>query len=153
MNVTDPLAVLALLGSGITAGVLFGVALSVTPALIAMPVPAYVDAHKKLGSRWDPTMPIIVLTTFLLDIVLAVTSSGAATALYGTGAGLMLGVSAVSHLANVPINKQVKRLSPDDIPEDWQDPRLLWRNWNLLRTVFAGLALLLNALALTTLTA
>lgn len=146
---TGILAVLVVLGSGITAGVLFAMALSVTPALIAMSPPAYVDAHKLLGRRWDPTMPIIVLTTAVLAVVLVVmVPNNGARALYVIGAVLLFGVSAVSHLANVPINKRVKGLSSNDIPDDWDDPRKVWRNWNLLRFALAMLALLVNALAL-----
>lgn len=149
MNASDLLAVLAVLGTGTTAGVLFGVALSVTPALIAMPVGVYIDVHKKLGQRWDPTMPIIVLSTSVLHVTLALLTTGHAVVLHGFAAALMLGVAAVSHLANVPINRRVKGLEADEVPDDWDDPRKLWRNWNLLRTVFAGFALLASALAVT----
>ncbi|MDA3647655.1 DUF1772 domain-containing protein [Saccharopolyspora indica] len=145
---TDVLGVVLLLGSGVTAGVLFAVALSVVPAMAAMPPGRYVDTHRLLGRRWDPTMPIIVLGSFLAGVALAVLAEDAATTgLHIAGAVLLLGVSAVSHLANVPINKRVKGLDPASIPDDWQDPRPVWRNWNLLRTFLAALALGVNALA------
>jgi|SRR5690349_2318666 uncharacterized membrane protein len=142
------LGVLVLVGSGLVAGVLFAVALSVLPGLFAMPPDRYVYAHRLLGRNWDPTMPVVVLTSTVLDIVLAVVSGGAARQLFAGCALLLVGVSVVSHFCNVPLNRQVKALDPDRMPGDWQDPRPLWRRWHLLRTGLAVLALLGNAIAL-----
>ncbi|MFF6779090.1 DUF1772 domain-containing protein [Streptomyces sp. NPDC012637] len=149
---TEVLAVAAVLGSGVTAGVLFAVALSVLPALFAMDNGTYVHAHQLLGRNWDPTMPVIVLSSTLVDGVLAVAADGAARALFSAAAVLLLGVSGVSHLCNVPINRRVKAITdPAVIPPDWEDPRPLWRRWHYLRTALAVVALVLNAAAMTTL--
>ncbi len=147
---TEVLGVAALLGSGVTAGVLFAVALSVLPALFAMETGTYVYAHQLLGRNWDPTMPVIVLSSTLVDGVLAVVGEGAARVLFAVGAVLLLGVSGVSHLCNVPINRRVKAIAdPAVIPADWEDPRPLWRRYHYLRTGLAVLALTVNAAALT----
>ncbi|MDX3380088.1 DUF1772 domain-containing protein [Streptomyces niveiscabiei] len=149
---TGLLGVVALLGGGITAGVLFAVALSVVPALFAMETGTYVYAHRLLGRNWDPTMPVIVLGSALANGALAVLASGAASALFTVAVVLLLGVSAVSHLCNVPINRRVKAVAdPADLPADWQDPRPLWRRWHLLRTALAVLALAVTATAVTAL--
>ncbi|WP_371671412.1 DUF1772 domain-containing protein [Streptomyces sp. NBC_00289] len=146
------LGVAALLGSGVTAGVLFAVALSVLPALFAMETGTYVYAHKLLGRNWDPTMPVIVLTSTVVTAVLAVVGDGAARALFAVAAVLLLGVSGVSHLCNVPINRRVKSITdPTDIPADWEDPRPLWRRWHLLRTLLAVTALAVTAAGVTSL--
>lgn len=145
--ITDLLAVAALVGSGVVAGVLFAVALSVLPALFAMPADRYVYTHQLVGRRWDPTMPIIVLTSMVLDIVLAVLTRAEPAALFATAAVLLLGVSVVSHFCNVPINRVVKALDPDKVPPDWRDPRPLWRRWHLLRTALALLGVTVNAVA------
>ncbi|MDT8910101.1 DUF1772 domain-containing protein [Amycolatopsis sp. PS_44_ISF1] len=136
------LDVLVLAGSGIAAGVLFCVALSVVPAFLGMEPAQYVAAHRLIGKNYDPVMPLTVLGTVVADAALAVLRS---SVLFGLAAGLLLGVSAVSHLANVPINRLVKSL--DTIPSTWDDPRPRWRNWNLLRTGLAIAALLVNAVA------
>jgi uncharacterized membrane protein len=142
------LATLAILGSGVTAGVLFAVALSVLPALFAMPAPSYVYAHQLLGRNWDPTMPVIVLGSTILNAVLALLADrGCPTVLFAAAAAFLLAVSAVSHLCNVPINRRVKSVDPDRIPSDWQDPRPLWRRWHLLRTALAVFALALDGVA------
>lgn len=145
---TATLGVLALLGSGLTAGVLFAVALSTLPALFAMPPSTYVYAHQLLGRNWDPTMPAIVLTSTVADILLAVRATGAACVLAVLAAVLMLGVSAVSHLANVPINRRVKAITDAErLPDGWIDPRPLWRRWHFLRTGLAVVALAVNGAA------
>ncbi|ALG10906.1 DUF1772 domain-containing protein [Kibdelosporangium phytohabitans] len=144
--VVSTLGVLAVLGSGVTAGVLFAVALSVLPALFRMPPDRYVYSHKLIGRNWDPTMPLIVLGSTALDIALVFLVPGGTPRLIAVvGAVLMLGVSAVSHLCNVPINRQVKKTDPANVPVDWRDPRPLWRRWHLLRTVLAIVGLLCNA--------
>lgn len=147
--IVDTFAVAAVLGSGLVAGVLFAVALSVLPALFAMPVDRYVYAHQMLGRNWDPTMPIIVLSSLASDIVLAtLVPAGPARALFVTAAVLLLSVSVVSHFCNVPINRGVKGLDSERIPAQWRDPRPLWRRWHLLRTALAMVALAVNAVAL-----
>ncbi|KNB49925.1 DUF1772 domain-containing protein [Streptomyces caatingaensis] len=140
------LSVGVLVGSGVVAGVLFAVALSVLPALFAMPAERYVYAHRLIGRRWDPTMPVLVLTTAAADVALAV-HGGSGAALFAAAAGLLAAVSVVSHFCNVPINRVVKSLDPERIPAGWHDPRPLWRRWHLLRTVLALLAVTVNAVA------
>ncbi|MHC0432318.1 anthrone oxygenase family protein [Streptomyces sp. O3] len=147
---TEVLVVAALLGSGVTAGVLFAVALSVLPALFAMETGTYVYAHRLIGRNWDPTMPVIVLSSTLVAGALAVAASGPSRLLFAVGAVLLLGVSGVSHLCNVPINRRVKSIAdPADIPADWEDPRPLWRRYHYLRTALAVLALGVIAAAVT----
>jgi uncharacterized membrane protein len=144
--ITDLVAVLVLAASGVTAGVLFGVALSLLPALQEMPNDIYVYSHELIGRRWDPTMPVIVLSAMAGDIALAILVPQQ-TVLFVIGAVLLLGVSVVSHLCNVPINRAVKSLAGKEIPDEWPDPRPEWRRWHLIRTVLAVLAILVNAIA------
>ena len=139
------LDVLVLVGSGVTAGVLFAVALSVLPALTEMPVDRYVYTHQLIGKHWDPVMPLIVVGSTGAAIVLALL--GPVRWLHGAGAVLLLGVSVVSHFCNVPLNRDVQRADPDRIPPGWRDPRPVWRRWHLLRTVLAVAASAVNAAA------
>jgi len=141
------LRVLVLLGSGLTAGVLFAVALSVLPGLSLMPADRYVYAHQLIGRNWDPTMPLIVIGSIVADLVLVFLGPPRAAWSYAVGALLLVGVSVVSHFCNVPMNRGVKVLDPDRIPAGWRDPRPVWRRWHLLRTVLAFAALATNAAA------
>ncbi|CAL9499945.1 DUF1772 domain-containing protein [Streptomyces sp. enrichment culture] len=138
------IGVTALLGAGVTAGVLFCVAISLVPGFIALPPDEYVDAHRLFGRYFDRVMPPLVVLTTVMVAVLAFTndSTGRRTALIAA-AVCLLGVSVVSQSRNVPINRRVKRLTT--VPDDWDDPRIAWRNWHALRTVFAILGLVLTA--------
>jgi len=147
--IVDLLAVLVVVTSGVVAGVLFGFAVSVMPAFFVMPTGRYIYSAELIGRNWDPMMPIIVLTSFVVDIVLAIIGPGGPTlSLFIVGAVLLAGVSVVSHYCNVPINRQVKKVDPENVPADWRDPRPLWRRFHYLRTVLAVLAVAVNAVAL-----
>jgi uncharacterized membrane protein len=147
--VNAALGVAVLLGSGLTAGVLFSVALSVVPAFLGVPPERYVEMHKLIGRRYDHVMPPLVATWTLLDLVLAAGADSAASrVLFVSAAVLGAGVAAVSQLGNVPINRQVKRLPAGPVPAGWTDPRGAWRAFNLVRTYLAVLALAANACGL-----
>ncbi|WP_308311996.1 DUF1772 domain-containing protein [Streptomyces albipurpureus] len=143
----EALSVLVLLGTGLVAGVLFAVAVSVMPALIAMPPDRYVITHKLLGRRYDRIMPFIVVGATVIDVVLAVRATGGARLLFAAAALCMVGVAVVSQTRNVPINNRVKRTDPDAIGSDWHDPRGQWRDWHLVRTGFAVAGCTLSATA------
>lgn len=143
MAVVEALTVLVLLGTGLVAGVLFAVAVSVMPALIAMPPDRYVATHKLLGRHYDRIMPFIVTGSTAIDVALAVRASSAERALFTAAALCMAGVALVSQTRNVPINKRVKGTRPEDLGPEWEDPRPRWRDWHLVRTccAVAGCAL------------
>lgn len=149
MNLVVVLAAIGTVSSGVVAGVLFAVALSVLPALFTMPIDRYVYAHQLIGRNWDPTMPVIVLGSTALDAVLAFLAPQRIWPVFAVGAVLLLLVSIVSHYCNVPINRRVKSVDSAAIPADWRDPRPLWRRWHLLRTALAILAAGVNAFAVT----
>jgi len=142
----------ALIGSGLLAGVLFGVAVGVVPAFAAVPAERYVLLHRVVGLGFDRVMPHIVLGTTALDLILSTVVPGPARGLLLTAAVLQVGVSAVSQLGNVPINRAVRSLPDGDLPDDWADPRRRWRGWHLLRTTLALTALAAHAIAVVTLT-
>jgi uncharacterized membrane protein len=147
--VIEILAVLVVVTSGVIAGVLFGFAVSVLPAFFAMPPDRFVYSTKLIGRNWDPMMPIIVITSTVVDILLAIFGpGGSAVTLFIVASVLLVGVSVVSHWCNVPINRQVKKVDPENFPADWSDPRPLWRRFHYLRTFLAVLAVAVNAVAL-----
>jgi uncharacterized membrane protein len=138
---------LALLGSGFAAGGLMISALGGAPLLLILPTDQYVPIHKFLVTRFDPFMPISLCGALIADAILAFTAAtGAGRALTGTAAVLLVIAVVVSLTKNVPINKWVARLDPSALPENFEhlDPRVRWRNWNLVRTALAVTALLVN---------
>ncbi|GAA4561731.1 DUF1772 domain-containing protein [Micromonospora coerulea] len=148
------LGVSALVASGITAGVLFAVAVSVLPTLFALPAGTYIRVHRLLGKGYHPVMPIVVNVGMVADFLLVPVALDAdhGSWLLFLVAGLLLAASQfVSHLGNVPINRQVKRVDPDAVPADWWDPRPKWQALHRTRTSLAVGALVLNAIAVVTL--
>jgi uncharacterized membrane protein len=144
---TGALSVLVLLGSGITMGVFFAVAVSVAPALVAMTPERYVEAHRLLGKGYHPIMPIITNVTMLAGFALVVLSRNPVSqVLFGIAAVTVIGVQAVSHLGNVPINRSLAG-APAGAGTGWTDPRPKWRFWHQIRTAEAALALVANCLA------
>ncbi|MFC4533225.1 anthrone oxygenase family protein [Sphaerisporangium dianthi] len=142
------LDVLALMGAGVTAGVLFCVALSIVPAFAALPADRYIELHRLVGRNYDPTMPILVLGTTLAAAARAVLTPGWPARLpFAVAALLLLAVSVVSHLGNVPINRLVKRPGRDPAPAHVDRLRRRWRHLHLLRTGLALLALTCEAAA------
>lgn len=143
----DSLSVVLLLGSGTITGVFVAVWVSVAPALFAMPRGAYVEAHKLLGKGYHPLMPLLVNATMLSGIALAFLAEPLpARVLFAVAAVLLVGVQAVSHLGNVPINRSLYR---DDAltAADWSDPRPPWRAWHRIRTALAIATLVANSVA------
>jgi uncharacterized membrane protein len=146
--VAEVFSVVALLGSGTTLGVFFAVAVSVIPALITLPAAQYIETHRLLGKGYHPAMPIITNITTLTGLTLAILAEPiAAKLLFGAGVLLMVGVQAVSHLGNVPINRSLRAYEAGVPPAHWTDPRPQWRAWHLLRTALAAASLLLNSIA------
>lgn len=145
----EVLSVVLLLGSGITLGVFFAIAVSVAPTLLAMSPDRYLEAHRELGKGYHPVMPIMTNVTMFSGIGLAfVVSDPVVRWLYVIGAVVMLGVQAVSHLGNVPINRSLAAAAAPSTGS-WSDPRPEWRFWHLTRTALAAAAFLGNSVAVT----
>jgi uncharacterized membrane protein len=141
---------LAIRAGGLSAGGLMISALGGAPALLALPVGRYISVHKVLIGRFDPFMPICLSIALLANVALAITGPTAGSHVLETaGALLYVSVLFVSITKNVPINHWIVTLDADRPPANWDevDPRVRWRNWNLVRTTLAVSALLVNVVA------
>jgi uncharacterized membrane protein len=146
--VIEAVLVLVILGAGTVAGVFFAVAVSVMPAMGALPMTPYIQMHRLLGKGYHPVMPALVTVATTGDILLAVVAPSAATRVLFIAAALFFfGVMYVSEYRNVPINKVVAAVDADNLPHDWPDPRKRWHDWHLVRTAFAFTVLALNTIA------
>ena len=142
------LGTVAVIGSGIVAGVFFAVAVSVIPTVRGLPPALYVDLHRRLGEGYHPVMPLVVTAGLLADLALVVVTRDALTrSLFVLAVLALAGVQLVSQFGNVPINRRVHATDPAAVPADWTDPRPRWRDWHLARTGFALVALAVNAVA------
>lgn len=145
------LAPLALLAIGLAAGVLVGTQLGGFPLLSSLPPDQYVRAHSFFATRYDPFMPVclVIGTVGSAALALLAPMSGARV-LYAIASALALATVAISLLRNVPVNKWVRTLDPDDLPADFadRDPRRNWGAWNRARTALGITALLAHCGAL-----
>lgn len=144
---------LALLATGLAAG---GLAISVlaAPLFTTLPTGTYVPVHKGLVTRFDPFMPISLLSGLLCDIALTAAADGLAIRLLtGLAAVLLACAMTVSLTKNVPINRWLATLDPQDLPTDFErlDPRERWIRWNRVRGGCAIAALVANVAAAATL--
>jgi len=134
------LAPVALLSSGLSAGVLTGTVLGGVPLLRSLPPDRYVQVHQFLAYRYEPFQPVCVAVAALVAAVAAVVApTVGARVLFGLGAVLATAVVAVSATRTAPIKRWVAALDPDALPTDWDqhDPRDRFAAWNLARTVLA----------------
>ncbi|WP_406728639.1 DUF1772 domain-containing protein [Streptomyces sp. GD-15H] len=144
---------LVLAGNGVAAGVFAGTVLGGVPLLMSLSPEGYVHAHRFLATRYDPFMPVTLAASALIDAVLAFTApTGTARLLYGLAGVVLLGVMTVSVTKTVPINRWIVTLTPQTMPDDWDnaDPRRDWQRWNAVRSSLCVLGLLINLAALTT---
>jgi len=142
------LATVALMGSGLVAGVFFAIAVSVMPTLMTLPSGVYMPIHRSLGKGYHPVMPLIVVVLLVAELGLTVlVPATPSRLLFGAAAVATVGVQLISQLGNVPINKRVQAADEDALPADWQDPRRPWRDWHYLRTACAFVALGATAVA------
>ncbi|MFE3140630.1 anthrone oxygenase family protein [Streptomyces scopuliridis] len=142
---------LVVLLNGLAAGVLFGTQLGGWPLLAALPPDRYVHAHAFFATRYDPAMPVCLLGTLLGDAALAFLAPGAVPAtLFAAASVLALLTVAISVTKNVPVNKWVRTLDPDNLPADFDahDPRPAWGPWNRRRSLLTTLAMVANCAAL-----
>ena len=66
----DVVLPVALLTGGLAGGALVLSALGGAPMLVALPVDRYVPVHKFLVTRFDPFMPLCLVTALICDILL-----------------------------------------------------------------------------------
>jgi hypothetical protein len=141
---------LALLAMGMAAGGLMIAVLGGAPLQFVLPVEQYIPVQQFLTTRFDPFMPICLVTTILTDVGLAFSAPTATSRLLtGISAALVASAISVSLTKNYPINKWVRSLDPDAVPENWAevDPRVRWRNWNAVRASLTITGLLVNLAA------
>jgi hypothetical protein len=143
------LLAITVLANGVATGIMLSTVVGIVPFMLTMPYEHYVQTVTFLWPRYDPMMPALNVLTVLLDAALAATAHGTTARLAAAAGILLVVVITISLAKNVPINKYVSALDAGSCPVDWaeRDPRIRWRNWNLLRTLLAAAALVVNVSA------
>lgn len=140
---------LATVVNGAAAGIMLSTVIGIVPMMRALPYAGYVQMVQFMRPRYDPIMPVSNGSALLIDVVLVATDQRG-TGLHVAAALLLASVIVISVSKNVPVNKYLMSLNPQQPPDDWADvdPRERWQKWNNIRTSMAVLALLCNAAAL-----
>lgn len=143
------LGALAAVVNGVAAGIMLSTVIGIVPMMRALPYAGYVQMVQFMRPRYDPIMPIANGGALLADVVL-VASGQRGTGPHVAAALLLACVITISVSKNVPVNKYLMSLNPQEPPDNWADidPRSRWQRWNNIRTCLAVLAFLGNAAAL-----
>lgn len=155
MNTVIPyLVLLATLGSGLVAGLLFIFSNTVMKALLQQPAHSGIQTMQAINALIiNPVFMMIFLGTALLSallLVYALMSAHAASALLIAATLLyVVGCFGVTMAFNVPLNNQLAKLDATqaDAVEKWRDYVRAWLRWNHLRTVSAVLSACLYVLS------
>jgi uncharacterized membrane protein len=150
-SATNAVEALTLLANGSAAGIMLSTVIGVAPLFLSLPYTRYVQTVQFLRPRFDPAMPALNGLTLVLDLLLAsVLADGGARYRFAAAGVLQVAVMVISITRNVPVNKLVMALDPEQEPSDWQkiDPRRRWRDWNFVRTSLALLAFAVNVAAI-----
>ncbi len=143
------LGALATVVNGIAAGIMLSTVIGIVPMFRALPYTGYVQMVQFMRPRFDPIMPISNGGALLIDLVLVATGRRGIV-LHVAAVLLLAAVITISVSRNVPVNRYLMSLDPQEPPDDWAetDPRRRWQRWNNIRTGLAVLAFLCNAAAL-----
>lgn len=135
---------------GLAAGVMVSTVMGMVPLTLALPYGRYVEMIQFMWPRYDPFMPIMNGIALLGSVAMAVLGPGALVrGLFGLAAVLLVVVMVISVVKNVPVNRYVMSLDPEERPGDWpeRDPRRYWRKWNTIRTALVVVAFAANLTA------
>jgi uncharacterized membrane protein len=145
------LVVVALLLTGLVAGILTAGLLAVHPALRTLPVGSYISVKQAFDQNYPRIMVPLQLTSLAVSIVVTVAAAvggHSGTASFAGLAAASIAVNiAVTVLGDLPINVAMASWQPETPPEDWQRYRARWDLFNRIRTTAAVVSLLLLSLA------
>jgi hypothetical protein len=145
MSVVHVLSFLSVFGSALFVGTTCWVLVVTMPALRRMSEAESVRMHQvqldELPDHFFPLLVPFVNLTALGVLIAHWHPSSWAFVLESVGLGLMLVVTAVTLLVNVPIKRTIRDWSVEQIPSGYAELRRRWDRFHLLRTVLGGFAL------------
>src|SRR5262245_14529753 len=146
------LRVVALVSTGLMAGVFLGHRMGLHYALPELGPSSFVQLGQIIGARFMRFMPPLVFTAFLSSLLwLALLRTQWRTAefwLVAASTGTILVIIGATRAVNIPLNKQLMTWSVASPPPNLQALWAPWERVNTLRSVLATGALALEALAL-----
>ena len=153
---TVALAIAAVLGSAVVAGVFFTFSSFVMKALARLPAAEGIAAMQSINVVVvNRSFLGVFIGTAVISVgmaVVAILGWGDTVALYNLGGAVLylVGTFLVTGVRNVPLNDELAALSPDQdqARETWDRYLRQWTVWNHVRTIAALLAALSYCLGL-----
>jgi uncharacterized membrane protein len=153
----DYLAIAAIFGSGIVAGIFFTFSNFVMQALARLPKAHGIAAMQAINiTVINPGAMVAMFGTGLLFIAAAILglmyAEGTVSWLYPAGALLyVVGCVCVTIIGNVPLNERLAKVAPEtnEAGQLWDHYLARWTFFNTVRTIASALACLTYAFALT----
>ena len=134
MTLTQILALVAAIGSGIVGGIFFIFSTTIIASLEALPVAQTVAGMQAINRVIQaPLFLLVFMGTALISIAVVVTNAGSALAWIGA-ALYVLGTFVLTMVVNVPLNNALDRAQGGGTAA-WQAFRPRWMVGNHLRTV------------------
>jgi uncharacterized membrane protein len=143
------IALLAVLGAAMMAGLLFAFSNFVIRALSQLPPASGMEAMQRINvAIVNPIFLVLFLGTPVLCLLTVIASlelgpSAGRPYLLAGAVCYLGGVLGVTILFNVPLNGTLARLGPSAAPEHWPQYVTTWLRWNHVRTIFAILSTVL----------
>ena len=127
--------ILALVVTGIFAGILFGDWAGASRVRPTLPAGCFIQFQQGLHTHFVKLMPVLIITSILANALAAWLTRGSnkvSAACFGIGALAILAVLAMTRAVNVPINEALMTWSPENPPPDlWQT----WARWEWIHTI------------------
>jgi len=128
----NKLQAIAILSSGLVAGIFVMGTFAVHPAVSELDAAAHMLVRQQLIRRLARFMPPLVLLPVAVIIAkLAFTPSGAGPLDLFAGS-FALATLAITVCANAPLNRRFARWKPDALPPDWKNQI---RRWNFVHSL------------------
>ena len=134
--------IVALVATGIFAGILFGDWAGASRVRPTLPAGCFIQFQQGLRTHFVRLMPVLIITSILANALAAWLTRGSsrmAAACFGIGALAIVAVLIMTRAVNVPINETLMTWKPDSPPSDlWQT----WERWERIHTIRTVIAVL-----------
>ena len=132
---------IALLATGLVAGIFLGHRAGVSRASARLPLSSFVQLQQIIHETFQRMMPLLVVSALLGTVtwsVLARTGAIAAFSLLVVASLALLVTAGVTRAINIPINRQLVNWSSENPPADAPQ---IWRRWERVHSIRTALAI------------
>lgn len=134
--------IVALVATGIFAGILFGDWAGASRVRPTLPPSCFILFQQGLHTHFVRLMPVLLILSFLANVLAAWLTRGSnqlGAACFGIGALAILAIIVMTRAVNVPINDTLMTWNAASPPPDlWQ----VWPRWERIHTIRTVLAVL-----------